>query len=450
MPDKNVTAMKKLSVFLWLMNMVFLSACTEKGDDASGEIQLLPGTSNSFSIHADQTEPTPDGISFTASGPWRATVAETRASNSGNGEEASPWLIVSPDHGDAAGNYTIHITLGINATGKDRKAVITIECGSSKITISVEQKATTEEGTVPDEGSDPVVPPAGKKRISHLELTQYDSKGTSYGNSSVDFAYDSQDRLTEITVTGSYPDEDDDVPLPNPNFRRAFASTRAAISFYNTVTFTYGERNVTYETTLAEDGASSLYKETGSVELDEEGRAVSGTYRYYEDENELIDETYRTYELTYDAAGYLARTVVQDEGAPNEESRITWSGGNPTAVKWGTNSSGEEAIDRASYGNIPNRSNLDLNWSFLLANTEGWGLSTGDSNQFFSLLGLTGKRPAQMVTAITPTDVFGSNSSYSYTYETDADGLPVKIVEQTHPEGSRPYKSSEYVITYTE
>ena len=171
------------------MNMVFLSACSEKGDDASGDIQLAPGSSHSFSIHADQTEPTPDGISFTASGPWRATVAETRASNSGNGEKASPWLIVSPDHGDAAGNYTIHISLGINATGKDRKAVITIECGSSKITITVEQKATTEEGTVPDEGGDPVVPPAGKKRISHIEIIQYNSQGSSYGNNSADFSY---------------------------------------------------------------------------------------------------------------------------------------------------------------------------------------------------------------------------------------------------------------------
>lgn len=433
------------------MNMVFLSACSEKGDDASGDIQLAPGSSHSFSIHADQTEPTPDGISFTASGPWRATVAETRASNSGNGEEASPWLIVSPDHGDAAGNYTIHISLGINTTGKDRKAVITIECGSSKITITVEQKATTEEGTVPDEGGDPVVPPAGKKRISHIEIIQYNSQGTSYGNNSADFSYDSQNRLTEITVTGSYP-EDEDIPLPSPDTRRAFAPTRAAVSFSNTASFTYGERNVTYTATRTEDGTSSSYKETGSVELDEEGRAVSGTYHYYsEDENGLIDETYRTYELTYDAAGYLTRTV-QDEGETNQESRITWSGGNPTAVKWGTNSSGEEAIDRASYGKIPNRSNLDLNWSFLLANTEGWAFSTGDSNQFFSLIGLMGKRPAQMVTTITPTDVFGSNSdsSYSYTYETDADGLPVKIVEQTHPEGSRPYKSSEYVITYTE
>lgn len=303
------------------MNMVFLSACSEKGDDASGDIQLAPGSSHSFSIHADQTEPTPDGISFTASGPWHATVAETRASNSGNGEEASPWLIVSPDHGDAAGNYTIHISLGINATGKDRKAVITIECGSSKITITVEQKATTEEGTVPDEGGAPVVPPAGKKRISHIEIIQYNSQGTSYGNNSADFSYDSQNRLTEITVTGSYP-EDEDIPLPSPDTRRAFAPTRAAVSFSNTASFTYGERNVTYTATRTENGTSS-YKETGSVELDEEGRAVSGTYHYYsEDENGLIDETYRTYELTYDAAGYLARTV-QDEGETNQESRIT-------------------------------------------------------------------------------------------------------------------------------
>ncbi|MFR0894555.1 MAG: BACON domain-containing protein [Alistipes onderdonkii] len=45
-----------------------------------------------------------------------------------------------PDHGDAAGDYTITITLGVNTTGKNRRATVMIECGGTKITITVEQK----------------------------------------------------------------------------------------------------------------------------------------------------------------------------------------------------------------------------------------------------------------------------------------------------------------------
>lgn len=64
-------------------------------------------------------------------------------------------MTVSPDHGDAAGDYTITITLGVNTTGKNRRATVMIECGGTKITITVEQKGTTEEGEVPGEGDEP-------------------------------------------------------------------------------------------------------------------------------------------------------------------------------------------------------------------------------------------------------------------------------------------------------
>ena len=73
-------------------------ACSDdNGGDEGKDIQLAPGTPKDYTIFADETSGTPsEGISFTTAGPWRATVAETRADVS----EGSSWVTVSPDHGD--------------------------------------------------------------------------------------------------------------------------------------------------------------------------------------------------------------------------------------------------------------------------------------------------------------------------------------------------------------
>ena len=147
--------MKRIFAFLFAA-AAFCACSDDNGGDGGKDIQLAPGTPKDYTIFADETSGTPsEGISFTTTGPWCATVAETRAEVSGG---SPSWVTVSPDHGDAAGDYTITIGFGVNATGKDRRATITIECGSTKITITVEQKGTTEEGEVPDEGDEPVVP----------------------------------------------------------------------------------------------------------------------------------------------------------------------------------------------------------------------------------------------------------------------------------------------------
>ena len=115
-------------------------------------------------------------------------------------------------------------------------------------------------------------------------------------------------------------------------------------------------------------------KDTGSVELDEAGRAVSGKWTSYYDEDGGTP-TSATYELFYDAEGYLVKSVSSEDG----EERITWTGGNPTEVWWGT-IDGQDVIDKASYGTVPNKTNLDLNWFWVLK-TEGWAFASGDARQ---------------------------------------------------------------------
>lgn len=133
---------------------MLLVGCSDSGSDDSGtDIRLPEGTKTDYSIYADETSGTPaDGISFTTTGPWRATVAQTRA------EGDASWVTVTPDHGDAAGDYTVTITLDVNTTGEDRAATVTIVCGATSITITVEQKGTTADGDVPSDVDEPLEP----------------------------------------------------------------------------------------------------------------------------------------------------------------------------------------------------------------------------------------------------------------------------------------------------
>jgi len=173
---------------------------------------------------------------------------------------------------------------------------------------------------------------------------------------------------------------------------------------------------------------------------------VSGKWTSYYDEDGGTP-TSATYELFYDAEGYLVKSVSSEDG----EERITWTGGNPTEVWWGT-IDGQDVIDKASYGTVPNKTNLDLNW-FCVLETEGWAFASGDADNIFPLIGLTGKRSAYMAETVTGYKFAGysDGDSYEYVYQTDADGLLTKITQKRHSSYvEQPYKSFETVITYTE
>ena len=445
-------------IFTFLFAAAALAGCSDdNGGDEGKDIQLAPGTPKNYTIYADETSGTPsEGISFTTTGPWRASVAETRADASDNGGSSS-WVTVLPDHGDAAGDHTLTITLRVNTTGKDRRATVTIECGGTKITITIEQKGTTEDGKLPDDGGDEPVVPTGRKLISRMENTYWYYSGSGIeedGGEIVNYFYDEKSRLTKMVVE-TYDETDE--PEPAPQCRRgalaaARASSRGRVPITITAAFTYGDQSISYEITRKENGVvDSSYGATGSAELDETGRVVSGecmSYGYDGEGSQWASE----YELSYDADGRLVKSVTSEDGSfGNGEVRITWTGGNPIEVWWGTTDDGQKVIDKADYGAVPNKTNLDLNWFFVLA-TEGWAFASGDSDNLFPLIGLTGTRSELMAEKVVESKLNGSSTMhYEYDYQTDADGLLTKITQKTSSTyAPEPYKSFETIITYTE
>ena len=409
--------MKNFYVWLVLMAFLLIGCSKEDGTDVGGPaVQLATGTTSEYTVYADETEVAPSqGITFTTTGPWRATVAETRA--------GTDWVTISPDHGDQAGSYTIRISLGTNTTGQDRKAVVTIECGDTRVAITIEQKAVTASGEQPQ---DPI---EGGKRVSRVETDHYYHNGTEIVheyNHTIDFVYDEQGRVSQM-VARYY----------GGDFTEGYIST---------VSLTYGEGMVSYEIGTVENGVENPNKDNGAATLDGQGRVASGEYVFFEHKGDEWIRGGDTYELSYDVDGYLIRTVPQ---GGSSESHISWENGNPVQVWWGT-SGGSDLIDKATYGEVLNRANVDLNWLCVLS-SEGWDYAAGDPNKVFNIIGLIGTRALHMVQTLSESGVYDTPRTRSYTYQLDVDGLPVQIERvATGDYSSVEYADYTYKITYTE
>ena len=205
--------MMKRFLFLMLLAAGF-AACSDEEETLGGkDIQFAEGTSDKIEVYADETEGTAEGgISFTTTGPWRATVTPVTKAGGADwlsvgtkAEDETSWVAVVPDHGDEAGAYSIRIELGVNATGADRSATITITCGATTITITVTQKGTTESGEVPEEGTDPEVPVTTYPHlVSRIEFAYIPSRleGSTEEelNRTYEFEYDGEDRISKYSM----------------------------------------------------------------------------------------------------------------------------------------------------------------------------------------------------------------------------------------------------------
>ena len=199
--------------FLFLMLLAAgFAACSDEEETLGGkDIQFAEGTSDKIEVYADETEGTAEGgISFTTTGPWRATVTPVTKAGGADwlsvgtkAEGETSWVAVVPDHGDEAGAYSIRIELGVNATGADRSATVTITCGATTITITVTQKGTTESGEVPEEGTDPEVPvttyPHLVSKIERVYTPSRLDSGSEVVFDSYEFTYDGQNRIAGYT-----------------------------------------------------------------------------------------------------------------------------------------------------------------------------------------------------------------------------------------------------------
>jgi hypothetical protein len=164
--------MKKLllSALSGLLALGAFTSCEEKTEPTKA-IELTGGQTTQ-SVFADQ-EQTSGGLSFTTNGPWTSTISEST--------RAASWISIDPSSGSKAGDYTITISLEPNYTGADRTATITIVCGEQTIPITVTQKATTEDGVVPEPEVDvlTLIPDPVFLAYCKEQMTTWDTNGDS-------------------------------------------------------------------------------------------------------------------------------------------------------------------------------------------------------------------------------------------------------------------------------
>lgn len=294
-------------IFAFMFAVAALAGCSDN-NDCGKDIQLSPGTPNNYTIFADETSGTSsEGISFSTTGPWRATVTETRA-------DIPSWVTVSPDHGDEAGDYTIELNIEVNTTGNNRKATITIECGSTKITITIEQGGKTEEGEIPEEGE---IRPE-RRLIS--EVYSYFDNSTEERRTTLE--YDRKGRLIRY--------HDIFNSLVGPGNELAAVTTTYIYEYDNNIVRIYSPESQTRFMVVLNDAGYAKQVET--------------TYS-------PTDTGVTTYE--YDSQNRLIRSDHM-----NEWEEYIWENGNLVEIRYG-NPEGERNSTRFTYIDRPNHENLD-------------------------------------------------------------------------------------------
>ena len=148
-----------ISIVCLLFGIFAFVACTDTpidGGDTS-EIVVSPEQKEYLSQSVDALATEGQSVTFTTEGAWTSVINTTRAD-----EE---WVSITPDHGDAAGTYTITITLTPNETSEERYAEIVIRCGEHTIKITITQGAATD---TPSGGNDDAHRGWRLHRVSHV------------------------------------------------------------------------------------------------------------------------------------------------------------------------------------------------------------------------------------------------------------------------------------------
>lgn len=412
--------MKKLFLLLFTVCCV-LTACSDGEGNEPKEIVLGEGTQTTQTVYADDTANKGEGIKFTTTGPWTAEVSEVATRAAGSTVE---WLKLNQYSGDKAGDYTLTLTLTENLTGSDRKATIKIICGSTTITITVEQKGKKEDGSEPDE---PVVPSVNKLIAKIRYTREFDAHGSGTTRATeYSFTYDAQNRVVKIAEMDY--DKDGKGELDNE------------------ITWTYSGNTITQtEKNEEEDGYS--YENNMVYVLSNDMKVTSWSSEEKETQNGAIRGQWKEKGTHhYNEDGYLTSvdiTSESDHGSGWETSSSTdfceWENGN--LIKTGQRECAK-CVASMTYGNVDNTGNLDLN--FLLANTE-WidCLAFGETG--VKLFGYIGKRSAKLMTK--ETDHFNNYySTYDYTLNNDGTVATVKMIGYTD-DGTVEFRRN-YTLTY--
>ncbi len=394
--------------------------------DKPNPIELSGETPTQQTVWADETQ-TPKNIAFKALAPWTATVSEAAANTKAEGGNKADWLTLSKYAGEA-GEVSLTATLSPNYTRADRKAEIRITCNDKTVVLTVEQKATKADGTLPEDPDKPEQPDLKNRIMRIVKYRYYEMAGLDPIDEYYEFEYDETGRVTNV----KWHESGDEVD---------------GVTVEENTTVTYKDGSVSYESKHTEGSGTST--STGSIVLDENGRAVSGKSNFRDMYEGFIEAWSYIYNLTYNAEGHLIETNVteKDDNTNKTENslyKITWANGNPTQAFCQFPDS-ESFVDEATYGPIENKTNIDLNW-LLLLDTEAWDFATGDPTHIFSMMGYMGKRPQNMVKSVT--DGYSQpHFTSTYDYQLDNEGRIAKIIEIT---GDGTPNRIEYLIFYAE
>lgn len=249
-------------------------------------------------LDADQTLAA--DLVFTTNAPWSATVTESRATPS--------WLTLSPDHGDQAGTYTLHINLKANESESSRKATIRILCGKASIEIQITQRGAEQQTPDPEQGRLPYVAP--------------------------------EDRV--VLVYNQDPDSYEDMPGTSP-------ASRAVHYRYYGYAIGYDEQGRAKMVSECESSNADFegYKINCSTEIDyTSGNDIIATKRYSDDYTEnfyielndagLLSEVSSTdgsnARYYYNDEGHLSRMIYENSWDGSTDIRYEWQEGNLTRV----------------------------------------------------------------------------------------------------------------------
>ncbi len=395
--------------------LVMFAACS---DDTKviKEIVLDKGTATNQTIYSDETS-TKEGISFTATEKWTATVTDisTRAA-----EGRVDWLKLSQYDG-GAGKFTLTLTIEKNDTGSDRKAEIKIVCGETTITVVVEQKAITsdEAGTDPDQ-------PQSKKKVKTIK--EYDDKNQLRIQS--DFSYDNKGRIAKLNIT-EFKNKEDHKEFSNISFSYKKQDN--------------GNLMIEVKCIATEEGKEDIDIDIEYLYCDNTGKVVRAKEKDDDTPQGVLDDEH---EYEYDNQNQLIRTKTKefDNNANIREtiSDFAWNNRNMVSYKSTNPFYGNGEI---TYTNIKNDANIDLAYFVCFGNSTEL-LTFPHEIDKGSICGYFGKRVANMPATVKGTSREIRVENYTFDYKRDAEGYINEVNIASYIKG---YTSNDkYIIEYTD
>ncbi len=325
-------------------------------------IQIIDATQNSASV------------TFSTQDAWTATITETRA-------EAPDWISISPDHGEAAGSYTVQITLQPNTGADPRMAIITIQCGSSQIEIAITQKASA--------GGD-----GDQERMPNGRLTRITLYDEGELESITLFAYTEENRLSSVKTYG-------DETLTEP---------------VETWEFVYQDNNNMTITEKHYDKPPQVYGETWQCE----GAFIEGNYSLISlSANQPLGETdpsnYSEYTYEYNSDEQLSTIYghhVSEGNSSETQEHYVYFSDNCTQIQW--DAAGNQTF---SYDEDVQKNNSDYRQLFASYPAIDPGLIVTDEPNMLRALGFFGYQGSSLPVTVKTTwssDVVIQNISYQY------------------------------------